>query len=242
MSDYDAIVVGVGGMGSATVFHLARRGWRVLGLEQFDIPNEMGSSHGVTRMIRYTLQEHPSYVPLVRRAFQLWHQLENQSGERLLVTTGSLRAGSQDSTFFQGAIESCDLHHVPYEILTSAQVNQRFPGYQWPEEISTLYQSDGGFLLSERCIINHVGAALESGAEVHGREQVLGWEPDGEGVKVDTNRGSYSASRLIVTAGAWAYKMVPELAGIAVPESTMAGLSIASMSRAPSRSMARSLV
>ena len=93
MNEYDAIVIGVGGMGSAALYHLARRGWRALGLEQFDVPHEMGSSHGYSRMIRYTLQEHPSYVPLVRRAYELWHQLENASRERLLVTTGSIRAG-----------------------------------------------------------------------------------------------------------------------------------------------------
>ena len=79
MNEYDAIVIGVGGMGSAALYHLARRGWRALGLEQFDVPHEMGSSHGYSRMIRYTLQEHPSYVPLVRRAYELWHQLENAS-------------------------------------------------------------------------------------------------------------------------------------------------------------------
>ena len=97
MNDYDAIVIGVGAMGSATVCHLARRGLRVLGIERYDIPNEMGSSHGVSRMIRLTVQEDPAYVPLVRRAYELWHELENISGERLLITTGSIRAGLEDS-------------------------------------------------------------------------------------------------------------------------------------------------
>ena len=93
MTEYDAIVIGVGGMGSASLYHLARRGVRVLGIERYDIPNEMGSSHGVTRMIRLSIQEGPSYVPLVRRAYELWRQLENVAGERLLFTTGSIRAG-----------------------------------------------------------------------------------------------------------------------------------------------------
>ena len=92
MPNYDAIVLGVGGMGSAAVYHLAKRGWKVLGLEQYDIPHEMGSSHGYSRMIRYTFQEHPSYVPLVRRAYELWHELEDASGGKLVVTTGSGRS------------------------------------------------------------------------------------------------------------------------------------------------------
>ena len=132
MPGYDAIVIGVGGMGSAAVYHLARRGWRVLGLEQYDIPNELGSSHGHSRMIRYTLQEHPSYVPLVRRAYELWHELENAAGERLMVTTGSVRAGPPDSPFFQGAKEACDTHGIPYEVLTGPELNIRFPGHRCP--------------------------------------------------------------------------------------------------------------
>ena len=127
MNEYDAIVIGVGGMGSASVYHLARRGWRVLGLEQFDVPHEMGSSHGYSRMIRYTLQEHPSYVPLVRRAYELWHQLENAARERLLVTTGSIRAGHSESEFFQGAVAACEQHHIPYEVLTGRRDRQAIP-------------------------------------------------------------------------------------------------------------------
>ena len=82
MREFDAIVIGVGGMGSAAVYHLARRGWRVLGLEQYDIPNEMGSSHGISRMIRLAYHEDPSYVPLLYRAYELWHQLENTAARK----------------------------------------------------------------------------------------------------------------------------------------------------------------
>ncbi len=223
MNEYDAIVIGVGGMGSAAVFHLARRGWNVLGLEQFDIPHEMGSSHGYSRMIRYTLQEHPSYVPLVRRAYELWHQLENASGERLLVTTGSVRAGHAESPFFQGAVEACETHNIPYEVLTGPETSRRFPGYQLDQDIAAVYQADGGFLLPERCIVNHVNAAIEAGAEIHGRERVLDWEPSGEGVVVRTARGSYRAGRLVVSAGAWASKLAPSLAPVAVAERQVMG-------------------
>ncbi len=223
MNEYDAIVIGVGGMGSASVYHLARRGWRVLGLEQFDVPHEMGSSHGYSRMIRYTLQEHPSYVPLVRRAYELWHQLENAARERLLVTTGSIRAGHAESEFFQGAVAACEQHNIPYEVLTGTETGRRFPGYQLDHDIAAVYQADGGFLLPERCIVDHVNAALEAGAEVHGRERVLDWEPSGEGVIVRTNRGSYRAGRLVITAGAWASKIAPALSQVAVAERQVLG-------------------
>ena len=223
MADYDAIVIGVGGMGSATVYHLARRGCKVLGLERYDIPHEMGSSHGYSRMIRYTLQEHPNYVPLVRRAYELWRELEDASGETLVVTTGSVRAGPPASLYYKNAQESCDAHNIPYEILTATEINRRFPGYQFPDEISSIFQSDGGFLLPEQCIVNHVRAAEESGAEIHRQETVLDWEPQSDEIKVRTDKGVYTARKLVVTAGAWAGKLVPEVTEHAIPERQVLG-------------------
>ena len=223
MPSYDAIVIGVGGMGSAAVYHLARRGLQVLGLEKHAIPHEMGSSHGYSRMIRYTLQEHPSYVPLVRRSYELWHEMEETAGEELMVTTGSIRAGAPNSPFFLNAQEACDLHSIPYEILTACEVNKRFPGYRFPEEISSVYQADGGFLLPERCILTHVQAAERAGADVHSQETVLDWGVRGDGVQVRTDRDTYTAGRLVVTAGPWAANLVPELAAYAVPERQVMG-------------------
>ena len=217
-TEYDAIVIGVGGMGSAALYHLACRGLRALGIERYDVPNDMGSSGGLSRMIRLSYHEHPSYVPLVRRAYELWQQLENGFGQRLLVTTGSLRGGDEGSALFQGSKLACDINHLPYQILAGPEINQRFPGYQLPEDVVAVYQAEGGFLNAERCIIAHVTAALELGAQVHGREQVLDWEPSGDDVRVETDRGSYTARNLVVCAGAWAAKMVPELTRWAVPE------------------------
>ena len=223
MPGYDAIVIGVGGMGSSTLYHLARRGLKVLGLEQFEIPHELGSSHGYSRMIRYTLQEHPSYVPLVKRAYELWHELEQNINETLVITTGSVRAGPPDSDFYRGAIESCDLHQIPYEILNNTEVNRRFPGYQFPDGISSVYQADGGFVLPEMCIVGHAQAAEEAGATIHTGETVLGWEIQNDSVSIRTNREVYSAARLVVTAGAWAAKLVPNVATYAIPERQVLG-------------------
>src|SRR5213593_4659893 len=134
-SSYDAIVVGVGGMGSAAVYELARRGIQVLGLERYDIPHDLGSSHGVNRIIRLAYWEHPAYVPLLRRAYELWRELEHRRGERLLVVTGSIDAGRTDSRTFAGALRSCAVHALPHEVLDAAALRRRFPGYQFPPEI-----------------------------------------------------------------------------------------------------------
>jgi sarcosine oxidase len=215
---FDTIVVGVGGMGSAAVYHLAKRGQKVLGLERFDVPNDMGSSHGVTRIIRLAYYEHPSYVPLLQRAYTLWEELEKLVDEQLLYTTGSIDAGPPDGFVFAGSLRSCQLHGLPHEVLTSADLSRRFPGYRLPSETMALLQPRGGFLLPERCIVAHVVAAQALGAEVHGREQVLEWSSGPAGVKIHTTRGDYEAERLIITAGAWAGQLIPALAKFAVPE------------------------
>ena len=215
---YDAIVIGVGGVGSATTYYLARRGKRVLGLERFNIPHEMGSSHGHTRIIRLAYSEHPSYVHLLRRAYELWRDIQRRAGEQLLYTTGSIDAGPEDSWVFQGSWQSCKIHDLPHEVLNGAQVRQRFPGYQLPRDTLAVLQPEGGFLLPERCIVAYVMGAQASGAEIHGREQVLGWEPHAGGVRVRTEHATYEADRLVITAGAWAPHMLPFLTGLAVPE------------------------
>src|SRR4051812_21434652 len=127
---YDVIVLGVGGMGSATMYHLARRGLRVLGIERFDVPHELGSSHGESRIIRLAYAEHPDYVPLLRRAYALWRELESRAGEKLLIVTGGIDAGTEESANVQGSLSSCAIHNLPHEYLDAATLNRRFPGYR----------------------------------------------------------------------------------------------------------------
>jgi sarcosine oxidase len=215
---YDVIVVGVGGMGSAACWQLARRGRRVLGLERFDIPHAMGSSHGISRIIRLPYYEDPAYVPLLRRAYELWEEAERETGERLLVITGSLDGGPEDDALFQGALASARLHALPHEVLTGATVNDRFPGYRMQAASRFVWQPRGGLVASERAIVAHVRAAQARGADIRARERVLGWEPRGGGVVVCTDKGSYEAERLILAAGAWMADLVPALRGRAVPE------------------------
>jgi sarcosine oxidase len=208
---YDAIVVGVGGMGSAALFHLAQRHARVLGLEQFDIPHQWGSSHGLTRIIRLAYWEDPAYVPLLRRAFELWHELERLAGEELLVTTGSVDAGVPEGRPIRGALAACEQFGLRHEALDSAALHLRFPGYRLPSNLVAVFQPDGGFLLSERCITAHVSAALQRGATVHTNERVINWDALGDHLSVHTDRSTYTTRRLIVTAGSWAGKLVRAL-------------------------------
>jgi sarcosine oxidase len=211
---YNTIVVGVGGVGSAAVYELAKRGKRVLGLERFDIPHTMGSSHGHTRIIRLAYYEDPSYVMLLLRAYELWREIERRAGERLLHITGSIDAGPPDSWVFKGSLRSAVEHGLPHEVLTGAELSKRFPGYRFPFDTMALFQPEGGFLVPERCIVAYVEAAQALGAEVHGRERVLGWEPRGDGVRVFTDRDTYEADSLVVTAGAWNGELVDVLDGL----------------------------
>ena len=163
---YDAIVVGVGGMGSAAVCQLASRGLRVLGLEQFTVPHELGSSHGLTRIIRLAFHEGPAYVPIGLRAYELWRELERRSGERVLHVTGSVHAGAPGAPAFEDTLRSCVEQDVPHEVLTSAELTARFPGYRLPPEMMAVTQAEGGFLAPERSIAAHVAVARSLGADV----------------------------------------------------------------------------
>jgi len=215
---YDAIVIGIGGMGSAAAWHLASRGRRVLGLEQFTIPHELGSSHGLTRIIRLAYSEHPSYVPLLRRAYELWRAMEQRAGEPLLVITGGVDVGPEASGTIEGSLRSCLEHGLPHELLDAAEIERRFPGFRPPRDLVAVYQPEGGIVLPERSMVVHAAAARELGAEIHEGERVTEWRPEGGGVRVRTEAGEYAADRLVITAGPWASRCVPELARLAIPE------------------------
>ena len=216
--EYDVIVAGVGGMGSATLAELAARGARVLGLERASIPNDGGSSHGVNRIIRLAYMEDPAYVPLLRRAYERWRALEQQAGELILVITGGVDVGLPDSETVRGALESCHRHDLEHEVLEADELMGRFPGFRVPRTFQAVFQPEGGFVLSERAIAAHARLALADGADLRGHEAVLGWWPEGDGVAVRTERDLYRARRLVISAGAWAARLLPTLAGLAVPE------------------------
>jgi sarcosine oxidase len=210
---WDTVVVGVGGMGSAALYHLARRGQRVLGIDRHEVPNEQGSSHGLTRVIRLGYNEDPAYVPLLRRAYAGWRELETDAGEQLLHITGSMDISRPDQAMVEGAIRSCEEHGLSYEVLNEAEVARTFPGYMLDREMVAVLQPDGGFVLPERATTVHARGAVMAGAELHPGERVTGWEttPDG-GVRVTSDDDVYEAERLVLTAGAW----LGELTGLPI--------------------------
>jgi sarcosine oxidase len=218
MEHFDAIVVGMGGMGSATAYQLARRGLKVLGLEKHNLLHDMGSSHGLTRIIRLAYYEHPSYVPLLFRAYELWRQLENVTGERILYVTGGIDAGAESGRIVQGSLAACREHSLHHEVLDAGQLRDRFPGVCLPKDMVGIYSPDSGFVLSERAIGLYTRLAIELGAEVHGREGVTGWEARPDSVLVRTETSTYSAGRLIISAGAWTAKLLPSLSKLLQPE------------------------
>lgn len=216
---FNTIVIGVGGMGSATCYELAKRGQRVLGIEKYDIPHDMGSSHGYTRIIRLAYYEHPSYVMLLKRAYELWDEIERKTNEKILYKIGSIDAGPADSWVFKGSLRSCVEHDLVHEVLTGKEMSKRWPGYQLPHDIMSVFQPDGGFLVPERATVAYAEMAHALGAEIHGREEMLDWQPTPEGgVVVTTTRSQYTADSLVFTAGSWNQNLLPFLNGLAVPE------------------------
>jgi sarcosine oxidase len=215
---YDVIVIGVGGMGSAAVYHVAARGATVLGLEQFDVPHARGSSHGLTRIIRLGYWEHHSYVPLLRRAYALWRELERDAGEQLLIVGGSIDAGLADSRPITGALAACAQFGLTCDLLDATQLSNRFPAYRMPRDVVAVFQPDGGFLLAERAVVAHVSAARARGASVQTRERVTQWRTVRGSIQVRTNMSTYHARRLIVTAGPWAGTMLPQFGRVLSPE------------------------
>jgi len=210
-SNYDAIVVGLGAMGSAALFHLARRGLSVLGLEQFSPGHQLGSSHGDSRIIRETYFEHPLYVPLVQRAHELWRELESESGKSLMTITGGLMIGPPDGSVVSGTLRSAREHGLPHEILTPSAVHDRFPAFELAPNLVAVLDPRAGYLDPEACNSAHIAAARNAGAEVRFDEPVLEWNPDGDGVRVRTQSGSYTADRLVLAGGAWTSSLARDL-------------------------------
>jgi sarcosine oxidase len=212
---YDAVVVGVGGMGSAAVAHLATRGADVLGVERFDVPHARGSSHGHTRIVRRAVFEDPAYVPLARRADEGWRELEAWWGDQLRFVTGSIAAGPAGASMVTDVRDACERHDVDHEPLSADAVNARFPGYQLPASYRAVYQPDGGFVVPEEAIVAHVERAFDAGAEVRARERVRELRHTARGVRVETDRDSYHADRVVVTAGAWLGELLPSTETVA---------------------------
>jgi sarcosine oxidase len=212
MQHYDAIVLGTGGVGSAALFHLARRGVRALGLDRFPPAHDRGSSHGRTRMIRQAYFEHPSYVPLVLRAYELWHELAECCGNDLFRQTGLAEVGPPDGIVVPGVLASAREHDLDVDELTGREVEAHWPGFRVPDGHVAVFERQAGYLRVEDCIRAHLDEAIESGAVLQTGEEVISWDAERDRVRVVTARDSYSAERLVIATGAWAADVLADLA------------------------------
>jgi sarcosine oxidase len=209
----DVIVLGLGGMGSAAACHLAARGHRVLGLEQFTSPHDRGSSHGQTRVIRQAYFESPAYVPLLLRAYELWRELERTSNRSLLNLCGGLMLGPPGSQVVEGSSRSAVEHSLPHELLDAQEIRRRFPPIHAPPGTIALFEQNAGYVFPEASVKAHLDRAREFGAKLQFEEAVLGWDAEAGGapVRVRTPLGQYEAERLVITAGPWAGQIMSEL-------------------------------
>jgi len=210
-SNYDVIVLGVGSMGSAACYHLAKRGFKVLGLEQFDIPHELGSHAGQSRIIRKAYGEGSDYVPLLERAYQNWKTLESETGSQVYYKTGLMYFGAQDDPFLKTVKSSSAKYNIPVDNLTAAECDQKYPQFKLPQNFQRLEEPDAGFITPERSILLFVEQAIKNGAVIRTKEKVSEWKRENGSVTVVTNRGTYTANKLVITAGPWAGKMMPAL-------------------------------
>ncbi len=213
MKVYDVIVIGFGGVGSAALYHAAKKGWSALGIDQFGPAHNKGSSHGQTRIIRKAYFEHPFYVPLAEEAFERWDELNNRHRTEpkikpLLEQTGVLQIGKPESEVIVGVRKSAAEHDLKLEQFSPDQIRQRLPLLKVQPHHVGLFEPEAGFLRVEQCVAAHLAQAKQRGAELHSDTRVLKWTADDNGVTVETNQGTFHGRRLAICAGAWSEKML----------------------------------
>lgn len=209
---FDIIVIGVGSMGSSACYYLSKRGYKVLGLEQFDITHENGSHAGQSRIIRKAYFEHPDYVPLLSRAYEGWKTLEEETGEQVYFKTGLLYSGRANDEIIKGVKLAASLYNIPLENPDRVLAEKKFPQFKFPENQEIVFESDAGFVTPEKAIRLYTELAKRYGAIIHTNEKLIGWKKEGDGVIVKTNKEIYYCNKLIITAGAWAGKLIPGFA------------------------------
>jgi len=211
VAGFDTIVIGLGAMGSAAVHHLSRRGQRVLGIEAFAAGHTNGSSHGESRIIRQAYYEHPDYVPLLRRAYELWAQLEHDAGERLLRLTGGLNIGLPDGRLVAGALESARTHQLEHETLDASEIRRRYPALHPHDDQVAVWEPRAGILSPEKCLAAQARLAQAAGATIHFDEPARSWSRGpGGALEVVTDVGRYQAAHLVFTCGAWLPTALPD--------------------------------
>jgi sarcosine oxidase len=211
MGQFDVAVVGLGVTGAAALRELSRRGFRVVGIERYELGHSHGSSHGETRIIRLGYFEHPSYVPLLRRSYHLWRELEADSGRKLMRITGIIEIGIPGGRLIGGTLGAIREHDLQHQILDAKDTMRRFPAFRVPGDFVGVFQPDGGFLAAEASVEAMLALARATAAEIRTGVRVLSIEPRGQGVRIRTSDGEVEARVTIVAAGAWLKNLLPDL-------------------------------
>jgi sarcosine oxidase len=207
---FDAIVVGLGAVGSAAVYQLAKRGSKILGIDQFSPPHALGSSHGDTRITRLAIGEGEQYTPLVIRSNEIWREIEAATGVELMTRTGGLwisssarQAETHVANFFENTLAAARRFGIRHEMLDARRIRERFPQFNVADNEVGYYEPEAGFLRPEACVAAQLSLAERQGAELHRNERVHGFSEEGGRVRVRTERADYEARQLIVCAGPW---------------------------------------
>ena len=212
----EVIVVGLGAVGAAATWQLAKRGAKVLGIDRHSPPHALGSSHGDTRITRLAIGEGAVYTPLAMRSHEIWRDVESRTGEDLLVRTGMLVISSQarrgnlhGSDFFANTLQAARRYGIAHDVLDAATIRKRFPGFEVRDGEAGYFEHDAGYLRPEACVAAQLRLAEEHGATLHRDERVTGIEAHAGGVRVRTDRAHYDAPHAIVAAGPWVRELVP---------------------------------
>jgi sarcosine oxidase len=210
VENFDTIVLGLGAVGSAAAYQLAKRGNKVLGIDRFTPPHAHGSTHGDTRITRLAIGEGAQYTPLAIRSHEIWREVERETGATLLTTNGGLiissrapRAVTHVENFFENTLAAAKKFAIDHEVLDAAEIRHRFPQFNVRDDEVGYFERDAGFLRPEECVRAQLSLARRHGAAIHVGETVRGFDATPSGVEVATDRAAYSASRLIIAAGPW---------------------------------------
>lgn len=208
---FDVIVIGTGSMGSSACYHLASQGYSVLGIDQYEVPHELGSHTGQTRIIRKAYFEHPDYVPLLELAYKNWNKIEEESDVQLYFKTGLLYFGESDNQLISGIRGTSSKYKIKVDEFTSTQLENQYPQFNIPENYERMVEPDAGFLIPELSILVFLEQALQKGAVIKQNEKVLSYSSENSCIRVKTDKETYECKKLIITAGAWTGQIIPDL-------------------------------
>lgn len=211
---HNVIVIGLGAMGSATVFQLAKKGVKVLGIDQYSPPHTFGSSHGESRMIRKAIAEGEEYVPLVLRSYEIWSEIEKESNENLLTQTGILimasNATDKPNKFLDSTKLAAKRYGIEHRNLGIDEINKEFPQFKAQGDEKAYFEKDAGFLRPELCIKTQLDLAKRLGADINTNERMISYEAEDDGVTVTTEKGTYHAKQIVLSVGPWIKDFLPE--------------------------------